>query len=103
MELVLLRSTYASEADAQAAAAMLIQKRLAACAHVQALWSTYRWKGKIESGTEWQLEAKVVEADRDVVWEMLLDRHPYTTPCVEVATVQVPARYGAWAKRVTSR
>lgn len=80
---------------------MLVEKRLAACVHVQALWSTYRWQGKLEAGTEWLLEAKLLPDGVDAAWAMLLDRHPYSNPCVEVVPpVVVPARYGAWAKRV---
>lgn len=97
-----MQSTYGSEADAKAAATMLVEKRLVVCAQVSPLWSTYRWKGNIESGEEWMLHVKVVPADQDDVWEMILDRHPYETPCLELlGSAQVPAPYMRWAERVT--
>ncbi len=98
--MVLLRSTYGSEADAKAAAGHLIDKRVAACVHVQAIWSTYRWKGKVEQDSEWLLEARTPVEQRDACWAALLDKHPYDNPLVEVSGEStVPARYAEWAKR----
>jgi len=103
-ELRVLRSTYGTRKDADAAGSRLIERRLAACVRVWPMESTYRWKGKLESGKEWLLEAHARPEDVDAVWDALLEGHPYDTPCVEVlAPVAVPARYRAWADRVTKR
>ena len=100
----LLRSTYGSRGNAQAAAQRLIERRLAACVHVSPLWATYRWEGKVAQGDEWLLEARCLGVDVDAVWADLLDGHPFDTPLVEVVGEStVPARYAAWAKRVTKR
>ncbi len=102
--MVVLRSTYGSEADAQAAARRLIERRVAACAHVASTWTTYRWDGKVVEDTEWMLEARTPPDAVDGCWGALLDGHPYANPLVEVvATTQVPARYAQWAVRATSR
>ncbi len=102
--MVVLRSTFGSESEAKAAARRLIEKRVAACAHVQATWSTYRWEGKVVEEPEWVVEARTPPADADACWGALLDGHPYSNPLVEVvATTQVPARYAQWAARCTVR
>ncbi len=102
--MVVLRSTFGSEADAKAAAKRLIDKRVAACAHVQPIWSAFRWEGAVQEGAEWAVEARTPPADADACWGALLDGHPYSNPLVEVvATTQVPARYAEWARRCTTR
>ncbi len=102
--MVVLRSTFGSEADAQAAAGRLIDKRFAACAHVYPIWSTYRWQGKVEAGNEWVVEARTPPERADACWGGLLDGHPYDNPLVEVVgSTQVPARYAQWAARCTAQ
>ncbi len=98
--LVLMRSTFPDEAAAKAAARRLIEKRVAACIHVQPIWSTYRWKGAIEEDQEWLVEARTTADKRDACWGALLDGHPYDTPMVEIlGDSVVPARYAQWAER----
>ncbi len=97
-----LRSTYEKKRDAEAAAQKVIEARVAACTRIWRVASLYRWKGKIMEAEEWVLEAHAQVDGVDACWEALLDGHPYETPCVEVlGEVDVPARYKAWADRVT--
>lgn len=103
MEMVLLRSTYASQADAKEAADRLIEHRVAACVHVHPIWSTYRWQGQVEADEEWLLEARMPPERRDACWDLLLKSHPYDNPLVEaLPPTQVPALYGAWAQEAVS-
>lgn len=100
--MVLLRSTYGSEADAQAAATRLVERGFAACVHIAPIASTYRWQGKLVQEQEWALEARTTTARQDACWEAILDRHPYDNPLVEVlGTTQVPVRYAKWAAQAT--
>lgn len=100
--MVLLRSTYASQEDAKEAAARLIADRAAACVHLQPVWSTYCWDGKVEAEQEWLLEARTPESRRGACWDLLLDGHPYDNPLVEaLPPSKVPGRYAAWAEEVT--
>ncbi len=100
--MVLLQSTYASEADAELAARRLLDRRVACCVHLSPVRSLYRWKGQLENDQEWRLEARTPRRDQNRCWEALLDGHPYETPLVEiVAETQVPARYARWAHRCT--
>ncbi len=101
--MVLLRTTVGDEDAAKALASRLIERRVAACVHVQPIWSTYRWQGKIEEDNEWLLEARTLPDQRDACWGAMLDGHPYDTPLVEVLPPSVvPARYAQWAARCVS-
>ena len=97
---ILLRSTYDSEEAAAASARRLLERRVACCVHLAPVRSLYRWRGRVEDGTEWLLEARTTVGRRDDCWAALLDGHPYETPLVEVvAETQVTAPYARWAHR----
>lgn len=101
-EMVLLRSTYGSEAQAQTAARDLLAQRAACCVHVQRIWSAYPWEGKVEEGEEWLLEARTPAAKQTACWDALLEGHPYDTPLVEAAArTTVPEAYAKWARACT--
>ena len=52
-------TTTEKEEDAARIARVLVESRLAACVQVLGpVTSTYRWKGAIETATEWQCWAK---------------------------------------------
>lgn len=100
----MLRTAVDTEKAAKALARKLIEARVAACTHVTATWSTYRWKGRVEEAREWLVEAKARPEDQDAVWEAMLEGHPYDTPCVELlGQATVPARYMQWVSRATNR
>lgn len=100
--LVLVRTTVARRADADALADRLVERGLAACVHVQALRSTYRWQGAVERADEWLVEARTTPDRVDDVRAALLDGHPYEVPLVEALRVDgVPEPYLRWAREVT--
>ncbi len=98
--MVLLRTTVGSPGEARAMAKRLVGD--ACCVHVQRIESFYTWDGQLEEAEEWLVEARTPLEHQDAVWDAMLEGHPYDTPLVEVvAKTLVPARYAAWAKRVT--
>lgn len=73
--------TSADEADVAATlASELVHRRLAACVKtLPAVWGTYRWKGKIKSGTDHLL---IIETRAELVDELtavVKELHPYET------------------------
>jgi periplasmic divalent cation tolerance protein len=78
---IVILSTCETDADARRIAAYLVEQRLAACVSiVPGATSVYRWKGKIESSSEFML---VIKSRRDLVrkiWEAFVTLHPYDTP-----------------------
>ena len=58
-ELIEVITTTAEQSDAQAIAAMLVEKRLAACTQVSGpIESNYWWNDRIETAKEWQVTVK---------------------------------------------
>jgi periplasmic divalent cation tolerance protein len=63
-----------------------VERRLAACAQlIGPITSTYRWEGRIETATEWQIQFKTATADDLVAF--LTAEHPYDLPEVIVTPI----------------
>ncbi len=75
-----LSTTVGTEADAAALATALVERRLAACVHLQSIRSVYAWQGQVQQDAEWALRIKLAphQLARAVTW--LRAHHPYQTP-----------------------
>lgn len=91
-------STYPDTTSAEAAAALLVERRLAACvAILPQMISLYRWQGAVERSNEAVLLAKTRAARADAVMAALAESHPYEVPALLVLPVAAAsAAYGAW-------
>lgn len=93
-----VRTTLGSEAEAQALAVQLVERRLAACAQVWGpITSTYWWSGTVETETEWMCVVKTRDDAFGLLATAIRELHPYDTP--EVIAVPVTAGdagYLAW-------
>ncbi len=94
----LIITTVAKEEDANKLANLAIEKNMAACAQIQSQWtSTYRWKGQIETATEYPVHFKTNEANKQTLMSMLKQNHPYDVPeiiCIKVDEVE--SDYAEW-------
>ena len=99
--LILVQTTFARRADAEAMSAALVEQRLAACAQVSGpVLSTYRWKGRLQREQEYVLVVKTLTAHYRELAAFISERHPYEVP--EIIAVPVHAvndAYLDWAKR----
>jgi periplasmic divalent cation tolerance protein len=96
--MALVRTALPTRAAADALAHLLVNSGVAACVHVQAVRSTYRWQGKVEDAEEWLVEARALESRVVAVREAMLADHPYEVPLVEALTVTgIPEAYLGWA------
>jgi periplasmic divalent cation tolerance protein len=78
---IVVLSTCASEEEAGKLARMLVERRLAACVNVlPKVTSVYRWKGEIESATEWLLLVKTSRAHFEALRAALEAAHSYELP-----------------------
>ena len=59
----------------------------AACARVHAVDSVYRWKGQLETATEFVVELKTTAARREVVEGVIRELHNYELPEVVVRPI----------------
>ena len=67
----------------QALAAAVIEARLAACVNIlPQMQSVYRWEGKVETADECVLVIKTTTQKAEAARNMIVEQHPYDTPCV---------------------
>jgi periplasmic divalent cation tolerance protein len=81
-------TTVGTEEQANLLARELIARRQAACVNIiPGVRSTYRWKGKICSDTEFLLIAKTLESEFEAVASTIRELHSYELP--EILTFDV--------------
>lgn len=97
-EALIAFTTFATEADAERVARVLVDERLVACANVlPGVRSLYRWQGEIADEREVLVLMKTRKQDWTALLSRLHELHPYETP--ELVAVRVAAgapKYMAW-------
>lgn len=79
----LIYSTWPDEAQAEACAATLIERRLAACVTIlPGARSVFRWNGAVERQHEVVMFAKTADDRASALRDALRAAHPYETPCI---------------------
>jgi len=91
-------TTAGSEAEAGRIAALLVERRLAACVQVVGpIASRYRWQGEVEEEREWQCLAKTARAAYEAVEAAIREVHSYDQPeIIATPVVAGSAGYLAW-------
>ena len=95
---IVVVTTFPTREAADAAAADLVERRLAACVQVAGpIASTYPWQGQTETSTEWTCTI-ITRRDRYADLETALRKlHPYDTPEILAhAVVEGDSRYLRW-------
>jgi len=81
MALLLALSTFPDRETAQRISNQLVTERFAACANIlPAVESIFRWKDKIETGSETLVFFKLSEDRQSAFQEKLRSLHPYEVP-----------------------
>jgi periplasmic divalent cation tolerance protein len=74
-------STFPDRETAQRISNQLVSEKYAACANIlPSIESIYRWKGKVESGTETLVFFKLSEDRQSAFQQKLCSLHPYEVP-----------------------
>ena len=96
-ELVEVRISAPDAEVAQAIADLLVQERLAACAQLVPVTSTYRWQGAVETEPEVLVLAKSTAARFEAICALVRAAHPYDNPEILAVPVVAAAQpYAAW-------
>jgi periplasmic divalent cation tolerance protein len=91
--------TFGSAEEAEATAAALVEARLAACAQVWPISSTYRWQGEVERAAEHRLEAKTLATKLPELEAFVRERHSYEIPeIIAHATSFASETYAQWVR-----
>ena len=74
-------TTVATQEAARHLAALLVQRRLAACAQIEGpLESVFEWEGEMQTAAEWRLVLKTTHHALDPLMQTLADEHSYDEP-----------------------
>lgn len=94
--------TAGSEAEAIALAQALVEEAIAACVAITPITSIYRWQGKIEQASEWQLVVKTIQAQWPKLVEQVSALHSYEVPeIIALPIVAASPAYLSWLRAST--
>ena len=96
--MLLVLTTFTSEADAARVVQVLLEERLVACGNLlPGARSLYRWKGGVADEREVVVLMKVREGDWAALVARLHELHPYEVPeCIAVRVAAGSPEYLAW-------
>jgi periplasmic divalent cation tolerance protein len=94
---VLVISTFPDETSAADAAAILVKKKLCACATLFPVRSIYSWKGSVEDQHECAVFFKSVNATKEKLKKAIAELHSYSVPeIIELSLSGVSKSYFEW-------
>ena len=97
-------STVASQEEAENIAAVLLEKRAAACVQMMPLCSMYHWKGNIERSNEILLIIKTTETLYSHVESLIRENHSYEVPqIVQLPIIGGLPEYLSWIAAETEK
>ena len=97
MTAIAVVTTVGSKKEARRMAHALVDAKLAACAQISRIDSVYAWKGKIESGKEYRVLLKTVEAQYSAVERAIRELHSYELPAIHAFAFEHVSRdYADW-------
>ncbi|MGD6742424.1 divalent-cation tolerance protein CutA [Streptomyces sp. BH106] len=80
-EFVIAQTTIDDEERAKGLARGAVERRLAACAHIDApISAVYRWKDAIETDQEWRISYKTTRDRLPELEAWVADEHTYDVP-----------------------
>ncbi len=92
-------TTAGSQAEAQALAAMLVTRRLAACVQITGISSYYTWKGAVTNEAEYLLLIKTAARLYPAVEAAIVENHSYEIPeIIQLPIQQGFERYLTWVE-----
>ncbi|MFD4247125.1 divalent-cation tolerance protein CutA [Streptomyces sp. NPDC058525] len=103
-DIVIAQTTIDGEHRAAELARGAVEARLAACAHIDApLTAAYRWKGTVETATEWRISYKTTRSRLPALSAWVTQEHGYDVPEWIVLAVETGSpEYLAWITEETT-
>ncbi len=98
---VIISTTVEQRQDAEKISALLLEKRLIACAQIQGpISSSYWWQGERVTAQEFLLTMKSIERLAAQIEETILSVHPYSTPEIIMTPIsRINADYRQWLEK----
>jgi periplasmic divalent cation tolerance protein len=86
-EYAIMLTTTATEQQARQMARSIVELKLAACVHIGAIHSIYRWQGELHEEPEWRLAIKTTANRYSELERHIKAHHPYETP--EIVRIEI--------------
>jgi periplasmic divalent cation tolerance protein len=104
-QILFIYTTWPSRESVEACAQHAVEARLAACVNLLGpIQSIYRWEGEVERAEEQGAIFKTTARCMEDLRALILDLHPYETPCLIALHLEEPhsdPAYLAWLRRET--
>jgi len=97
MKLLAVYTTVGDLEHAREIARDLVERKLAACAQIEAIESFYVWAGVLQNEPEYRILLKTTESRYAAVEAAIRELHPYELPAIHAIAVEhVYAPYATW-------
>ncbi|XZE34149.1 divalent-cation tolerance protein CutA [Pirellulaceae bacterium SH501] len=98
-----LVTTVSSSDEAESLARKAIEQRLAACVQIDGpIQSIYRWRGVVETATEFRLCLKALLDKQELLVAWVVANHPYEQPEILIRRVDAGRSYAEWVAHETA-
>lgn len=102
-DVIELVTTVSATDEADRLAQQAIEQRLAACVQIDGpIKSVYRWRGAVESASEFRLCLKTVRTKQELLVAWLVANHPYEQPEILIRKVDAGRSYAEWVAHETT-
>jgi periplasmic divalent cation tolerance protein len=88
MRPIAVYTTVATVEEARRIASALVERRLVACAQIEAIESFYWWKDAVQNEPEWRLLLKTTDARYAEVEAAIRELHGYELPAIHAISFQ---------------
>lgn len=101
MAFLIFHVTHPDEATARRIAEQVVRQRLAACANIFQIHSTYWWNGALQDEGEWVSLLKTSPERESALEAEIRKIHPYEVPCILRHEVRANEAYERWVREET--
>ena len=102
MKIMIIETTFTKRGEADEVLRRLIEEKLAACAHVTRISSSYMWQGVERSVDEHHVSLKTSVKKADAMIARLKDLHSYEVPMIVAHEVESSDEYAKWVTQNTT-
>lgn len=103
MNTIAVITTVGSRAEAQSMARALVERKLAACAQIDAIESFYTWNGAVQNEPEFRITFKTTDARYSAIEAAIRELHSYELPAIHaVAIASIYEPYARWIEDNTT-
>src|ERR1700704_5199378 len=103
MRLLAVFTTVATAEAARKMSRALVERKLAACAHITSIESVYSWKGAVRNEAEYRVMFKTTAAQYQALEAAVRELHTYELPAVYALAIENAFEpYAAWVAEGSS-